>query len=431
MNVEFYDIRTVESSNLSITLENGKIERPKFDHAKTKGFRVLKNKFWGLFTGNVDDKEGLEKAEKNSIFPGSSEIITSGKSGEFKHKVKQPPEDIPIEKKVDLLKEIEKELKADFIVNTRVSYLENQRKFEYKDSNNTNTRYNVLRTGVVIQAVGKGDRGTLQFLSKRKLKPAGYEVIDDDIFGLASELKDTLKELLEASKPPSGELNVLMNQSLGGVFIHEAFGHAVEADHILQGATVLADKLGEEVALDTVNIYDDPSILEFGFYPFDDEGVKSEKRAIVEKGILKDFLHSRETAAKLKGTPGNARGQGVSEPLVRMSNTYLEEGDYSFEELLDEAKDGVYLIGSRGGETNPATGYFQFSAQYGFLIKNGELSNMVKDVSLSGQTLKILHSIKIGKEKRFDPGFCGKGGQLVPVSDAAPFSLVKAIVGGG
>jgi len=430
MNVEFYDIRIVESSNLTITLENGKIERPKYDQAKTKGFRVLKNKFWGLFTGNVDDKEGLERAEKNSVFPGSSEMVPAGKSGEFIHKVKQRPEDIPVESKVQLLKDIEKELKADFIVNTRVSYLENSRKFEYRDSNETNARYEVSRTGIVMQAVGKNENGDLQFLAKRKLRPAGYEIVDEEVFKLASELKKNLKELLKASKPPSGEMNVLMNQSLGGVFIHEAFGHAVEADHILQGATVLADKLGEEVALDTVNIYDDPSIMEFGFYPFDDEGVKSEKRAIVERGVLKDFLHSRETAAKLNGTPGNARGQGVAEPLVRMSNTYLEEGDYSFDELLEEAGDGVYLIGSRGGETNPATGYFQFSAQYGYLIKNGEVSNMVRDVSLSGHTLKILHSIKIGKEKRFDPGFCGKGGQLVPVSDAAPFSLVKAVVGG-
>jgi len=170
--------------------------------------------------------------------------------------------------------------------------------------------------------------------------------------------------------------------------------------------------------------------MEFGFYPFDDEGVKAEKRVIVENGVLKDFLHSRETAVAFNAKPGNARADGLSFPLVRMSNTYLAEGDYSFEELLEIARNGVYLVGSRGGETNPATGYFQFNAQYGYIIRNGELCEMIRDVSLSGNTLEILKDIKIGKGLEFDPGFCGKEGQVVPVADGSPPALIKALVGG-
>jgi TldD protein len=428
MNAEFYDIRCVESSNLSITVENGNIERPKYDFARVKGFRVLKNGFWGIFSGNLEDEEGLRQAEKNAINSGTSAVAQAGKGGKFILKVKKNPADVPVEDKVEFLKEVEKELKADYVVSTRVSYLENVRKFEYKDSNGTQAYYEVPRTGIVVQAVGKDD--TLQFLSKRELKPAGYEIIGGNVFEIASEVREKLGELLKASTPPSGEMNVVMNQSLGGVFIHEAFGHAVEADHVLQGATILAERLGEKVACRDVNVYDDPSRHEFGFTPFDDEGVASEKKAIIENGILKNFLHTRETAAKLDGRPGNGRSQGIAEPLVRMSNTYIDEGEFTFEELLEDARDGIYLVGSRGGETNPATGYFHFNAQYGYLIKNGELAEMVRDVSLSGNTLEILHSIKLGRELKFDPGFCGKGGQLVPVSDAAPYSLVKAIVGG-
>lgn len=169
---------------------------------------------------------------------------------------------------------------------------------------------------------------------------------------------------------------------------------------------------------------------EFGFFPFDDEGVKAEKKTVIEKGIFKEFLHSRETAIKLKGKPGNSRSQGVMEPIIRMSNTYIDEGDYSFDELVESVKNGVYLIGTRGGETNPATGYFHFNAQYGYLIINGEIREMIRDVSLSGHTLEILKDIKIGKEVKFEPGFCGKSGQLVPVSDGAPPTVVNALVGG-
>lgn len=428
MNSEFYDIRHIESSSLSITLENGNIERPKYDSAVAKGFRALNNGFWGLFSGDVPDEEGLKRAEDSAIISGNSTVVPAGNGGNYVFKVKQNPADVSIEEKADFLREVEKELKADHIVNTRVSYLENTRKFSYRDSNGTEVACEVPRSGITIQAVAKDT--TLQFLSKRKLKPGGYEIVGDDVLEMASDMRGILKGLLKASQPPSGEMNVLMNQSLGGVFIHEAFGHAVEGDHVLQGATVLADRLGEKVAVDNVNVYDDPTIPEFGFFPFDDEGVESHKKAIIEDGVLKNYLHNRETASKLGGGAGNGRSQGVAEPIVRMGNTYLGEGDMSFEELLEEAKDGVYLIGSRGGETNPATGYFHFSAQYGYLIRNGELSDMVRDVSLSGNTLEVLHSIKLGDGLRFDPGFCGKSGQMVPIADAAPYSLARAIVGG-
>jgi len=111
-----------------------------------------------------------------------------------------------------------------------------------------------------------------------------------------------------------------------------------------------------------------------------------------------------------------------------MSNTYLDRGDYTMDELLESAE--VYLIGSRGGETDPATGYFQFNAQYGYFVKDGEICEMIRDVSLSGNTLEILKDVRIGKDLKFDPGFCGKNDQLVPVSDGSPSILIKALVGG-
>jgi len=429
MDAEFYDIRQIETSTLTLTLDNGCIEKPKYDVFKGKGFRVLKNGFWGIFSGNVPDKEGLERAARNAVGSGDSKVVPAENGGKFVFRVKENPEDVSIEEKIQLMKEIEKELKADYIVSTRVSYIENLRKFEYRDSSGVEVYYEVPRIGIVVQAVAKDE--SLQFLSKRLLKPAGYEIFrNDKIFEMASEVRDILAELVKAATPPSGEMNVVMDPSLGGVFIHEAFGHAVEADHVLQGSTILSDKLGEKVAAENVNVYDDPTIEEFGFCPFDDEGVKAERKTIIKDGILTSFLHSRETAAKLNGKPGNARAQGVAEPIVRMSNTFIDEGDLSFEELLEEARDGVYLIGSRGGETNPATGYFHFNAQYGYVIRNGELAEMIRDVSLSGNTLSILHSIKLGKGLSFDPGFCGKSGQVVPVADGAPPSLVRAFVGG-
>ncbi len=423
----FYDVRSIVNYTMKISIENGSVEKIRIDESRSKAFRVLKNGFWGYFVGDVSDEEGIHLAEKNVVGRGSDEVSESKFEGEFKLKQKEDFRDIPIDEKLRFLKEVEGILKVDKVVSTSVTYFENVRVFSYYDSSGSNVSYEVPRVGIVISAVAKDE--TVQFYSKRIMKPCGFEALKES-FDVAEDVARTVTDLLKAKLPPSGEMNVVADQTLAGVFIHEAFGHAVEADHVMQGASVLSDKVGKRVACEDVNIYDDPTVREFGFYPFDDEGVKAEKRVVVENGVLKDFLHSRVTAKKMNSKPGNARAEGLNFPIVRMSNTYLDEGDYTFEELLKEAKNGVYLVGSRGGETNPATGYFQFNAQYGFIIRDGELKEMIRDVSLSGYTLEILKDVKIGRGLRFDPGFCGKEDQLVPVSDGSPPILIKALVGG-
>ncbi len=427
----FYDVRFIRTKSLTISLENGRVEKVKCDESCGKVFRVLKNGFWGIYTTSKDvpNDVGVRMAEENAKLRGNAKISeVRVKEGEFYLKPKINPEDVPIEEKIELMRDLEGWMKDDFIVSTKVVYFENSKLSEYEDSCGVEVRYEVPRIGIMVQAVGKGK--TLQFYSKRLFKPAGFEVLSDEVLKMAEDVRDVLRNLVNAKSPPSGKMNVIVDSSLGGVFIHEAFGHAVEADHVLQGSSVLADKIGSRVANECVNVYDDPTIREFGFYPFDDEGVKAERKAIIENGILKSFLHSRETSAILDGNPGNARAQGLDFPLVRMSNTFIDEGDFSFDELLEEVKEGVYLIGSRGGETNPATGYFQFNAQFGYVIRNGEIKEMIRDVSLSGNTLEVLKDIRIGRGLKFDPGFCGKNGQLVPVSDGSPPALIRALVGG-
>ena len=425
---DFEDVRTVESVSLTLTLDNGVLEKPKYEVFRSRAFRVLKNGFWGFCSGEFGKEEGLKIAGENAVCRGDSEVVSVSYAGSFELKPKIGHEDVSLEEKVEFLREVEKRLEGENIVSTKIVYLENVRRVEYCDSCGSELSYSVPRTGVIIQAVAR-DGDNMQFCSKRVLKPAGYECVEQ-AFELADEVVKILGDLLKARLPPAGEMNVVMDPVLAGVFIHEAFGHAAEADHVLQNASVLAGKLGERIAGENVTICDNPALHEFGFYPFDDEGVRAEKRVLVKNGVLVDYMHSRETAAKLNARPGNGRAQATLEPVVRMSNTYVEAGDYSFEELLEEAKNGIFLAGTRGGETNPATGYFQFSAQYGYLIENGELGKPVRDVALSGNTLEILRNIKLGDKVEFDPGFCGKAGQLVPVSDGAPFSLVRARVGG-
>lgn len=419
----FFDIREVEIESLTITLENGVVEKPKKTFFSSKCFRVLKDGFWGVFEGSLSDSEGIEEAKRNIVCRGETEIEKVVSKGRYEFRAKIPPQDLDVEEKIKFLRDLSKWLTAR---NSRISYVESLRKFSYRDSEGSDVSYFVPRVGVSVFAVEKGK--TLQFLSKRLMKPGGMEKLEN-AFELIEEINEVLPKLVNAKAPPSGEMNVLMDPQLAGVFIHEAFGHAAEADHVLQGSSVLSKRIGEKIAGENVTIIDDPRIEEFGFFAFDDEGVEAKRKILVEKGVLKSYLHSRETAKKLGGVPGNARAEGVAFPIVRMSNTFLEPGDYEFDELLELCKNGVYLIGSRGGETNPATGYFHFSAQYGYIVRNGEIVEMIRDVGIMG-TLELLKDLKLGKEVRFDPGFCGKASQTVPVSDGAPEVLCRTKVGG-
>ncbi|MCS7121344.1 MAG: TldD/PmbA family protein [Archaeoglobaceae archaeon] len=420
----FYDIRRIASENFSINIENGKIEKPKIIRSYSKAFRVLKNGFWGYFAGNVNDDEGLKLAEKNAFFSGDSEILEVKNDGNYEMKVKIDPRDVPTEEKIAFLKDLNSIISADSV---RISYFENIKTLEYEDSCGTSVSYKVFRCGIVLFAVKK-EFSIIQSYSRKLMKAGGFEVLKN-AENLAREVNEVISKLLKAKTPPGGEMNVVCDPSLAGLFVHEAFGHAAEGDHVLQGSSILKDKIGKRIACEEVNIVDDPTIQEFGFYPFDDEGVKAKRTVLVDKGILKSFLNSRETAKKLKEEPGNARADGTAFPIVRMSNTFIEPGNWKIDELLEECKNGVYLAGSRGGETDPTTGNFQFAAQYGYIIKNGEIFEMIRDVSISGN-IEILMNVKVGKELNFDPGFCGKAGQFVPVSDGAPHILCRAIVGG-
>ncbi len=423
--MKFYDIRRLRSETLSLTLENGSLEKPRFVVSESKAFRVLKNGFWGYFEGNVSDEEGLRRAERLAVFSGSSDVLETAAKGSYEMKVKRDPRNVTIEEKIELLRSLESLLEV--AKSSRIAYFENRRVFEYRDSCGSEVRYEVFRVGVSVFAVAKGK--SLQAYSRRLMKTGGFEVLDGSE-AIATDVNEVLDKLVDASPPPSGEMRVILDPALAGVFVHEAFGHAAEADHILQGSSVLKGRIGERVGCEEVTICDDPTLHEFGFYPFDDEGCEAKRKYLVKDGILIGYLHSRETAKKLGGEPGNARADGTSFPIVRMSNTFIAPGEWKLDELLEECRSGVYLVGSRGGETDPATGYFQFNAQYGYIVRNGELAEMIRDVSLSGNTLEVLRNIKIGDDLSFDPGFCGKSGQLVPVADGAPHVLCVATVGG-
>ncbi|WNY22829.1 Metalloprotease TldD [Methanimicrococcus hongohii] len=439
--IQYYDANQIEGRSMTIVLDNGKLETISKNSSKGAGIRALCQGSWGYTSidGETDLKVGIQNASelaasmnrntpKDKIILGQ---VPKRKVGSMPA-IKINPKDISMEDKVELLREIEKHAKEEGIKSTRVSYSESILTTRFMNSENEEREYKTVRSGFAVSAVA-AEGSNYQAGRESRFNISGYEIFEkNDPYELAKHAAETAKSLLTAKTPKGGALPVILDPELAGVFAHEAVGHASEADLVLQNDSVLSGKLGKQIASPQITVIDDPTLHEYGYYPFDAEGVPSEKTVLIQDGVMNSYMHSRETAGIFDGVSGNSRAQGYSMPVVRMSNTYIDKGDATFEEMLEDIKDGIYLIGSRGGQVNTGEGVFQFNAEKGYMIKNGEVSDLVRDVSLSGQTLDILNHIKmVGNDVKLTAGHCGKSGQTVPVTDGAPhISISKATVGG-
>ncbi len=439
--MDFFDTRIIQSSSTTVLLDNGEIREISNNFSSGAAVRALDGGSWGFVS--LDDTDALEDALASARklagaakkrFPRENVMLAPVEKPRLHDLpvVRESPDDVPVEDKVKLLAEIEKSARIDGISSTNAVYSESQATVTYSSSEGLDCEYTINRIGFAISAIAQSG-GNYQIGRESRFGIMGFEIFKEhDAFELARKAGNTAVDLLSAETPKAGEYPVILDQELAGVFIHEAVGHAVEADHVIEGNSILAGKIGERIAAPCITVYDDPSLHEFGYYPIDDEGAESKRTTLIKDGMLESFIHSRETAGRLGGTSRNARAQGYARPVIRMSNTFIAPDGTKFEEMLEELKDGIYLIGSRGGQVNPGEGVFQFNAERGFIVRNGELSTPLRDVSLSGHTLEILNSVVMaGNDLKLNSGRCGKAGQLVPVSDGAPHVMVKKATVGG
>ncbi len=439
--MDFYDTRIIKSVSTAIILDNEEIREVSNNFSSGAAVRVLSGGTWGFVS--QDNIENLDEAKRSAKRLADAARYKSPRPSinlapverpvlQDLPEIKENPRDIPIEDKVKLLAEIEKTARIDGIKSTSVVYSESCSTVRYSSSEGLDCEYTGNRIGFSISAIAQSE-GIYQIGRESRFGVSGFEFFKKhDAFELARKAATTAVELLSAKTPKAGTYPVILDQELAGVFIHEAVGHAVEADHVLEDNSILAGKIEEQIASPLITVYDDPSLHEFGYYPFDDEGARSKRTTLIQNGVLKSFLHSRETAGILGGESRNCRAQGYARPVIRMSNTFIAPDEMKFEEMLGELKDGIYLKGSRGGQVNPGEGVFQFNAERGFMVENGELTTPLRDVSLSGHTLEILNNVAhVGNDLEMNSGRCGKSGQLVPVSDGSPHVMVrKAMVGG-
>ena len=443
---EYADIRFLSKEGTRLELKDGELKKSIYGKDGGTSMRVLYKGAWGFFSTNDLSKKSLENALDTAfkLAKGSSTMVKERihladvkavKAKKILH-AKKNPQDISIEEKHNLIMNMYSAISEIKGVHTvTAAYGDGTEIQHILNSDGADLYSQVTRIFVYARIIAREGKNVVGF-STSTGGTGGFEIFDlEDPIKKGVKAGESAVRILSAKKAPGGKMTIITDHNLTGVFAHEALGHATEGDSIVSGNSCLEGKIGERIGSEKVTIIDDPSVKNaFGSFPFDAEGVKAQRKILVENGILKNYILNRETAYKLKMTPnGGARAESYSvHPLVRMSNTFIDNGDHSFEELIEDIKTGVYVKGSRGGQVSTAKGTFQFNAQEAFLIKNGEITTPLKDVSIAGSTLQTLKNIDAcGNDfKLGDPGSCGKG-QWVPVSDGGPHIRVRNIVLGG
>ncbi len=281
-------------------------------------------------------------------------------------------------------------------------------------------------------SIRRGDETQSGFAS-RSLRdgPGGFadEVLDE----LAATAVRRAQTRFEARRPPAGELPVVLAAGVAGVLLQEAVGHALEGDFVASGESVYARSVGETVASDAVTLVDDATLPHArGALNVDDEGTATGRTPLVERGVLRGFLHDRRSADRAGvATTGSARRESFRHaPLPRMSCTLLADGTTAAAELEGGLELGIVAETVTAGRADPGGGAFSFTVRNGWLVEKGRRTQPIRDVTLSGTGSGLLAGlVRVGDDGRLDPGgwTCGKHGQRVPVSPGSPSVLVEGL----
>ena len=265
----------------------------------------------------------------------------------------------------------------------------------------------------------------------------GTEMLTETLLeDIVSEAVTGIDERFAARRPKGGKMSVVMGAGASGILLHEAMGHAFEADFNRKGQSIFSGRIGEKVCSEDISIVDDGTIPgNRGAVNFDDEGVPGQKTFMVRDGVLESYLHDRISATHFGVSPtGNGRRESFRyAPIPRMRATYMLGGKATKEDIIASVKKGIYVDQFSNGQVQIGEGDFTFFVKSGFLIEDGKLTMPVKDINIIGNGPQALADITmVGNDPKVDEGAwtCGKG-QSCPVSCGIPTVLVNNLTVGG
>ena len=426
-----------------VILRKGELEDIKSELHAGVGIRVLNQGAWGFSSINSlelsDLRETLKTALKmaRAAAQGKKENVLLREahpvSGEFKALIKDPLPNHSLEEKIDVCIEMDRAVLSHEHIKSSLIYYEELIDTKWiATSDGSFVFISDSKPQVYVGAVAGSGSDLVSYIDTYGTT-GGWEIFQTrPPESMVEKATSFAVKLLDAPYPEGGKAPVVLDSGLVGLLSHEAVGHTVEADAVLSGA-VTKDKVEEKVASELVTMVDSGNAQAGGWVPVDDEGVECKDVYLIKEGVLKNFLHNRETASIMDAEPtGNARAWEYDfEPIIRMRNTYIEKGDWNTEEIIEDTKTGYYLKGARGGQAD-ANAEFMFQVKEAYPIEDGQLGDLLRSVTMAGNAFDVLKTVDaLGNTFAFDMGFgvCMKG-QLASVDGGGPHMRCELLVGG-
>lgn len=428
-----------------IMLEDGKVNRAYSDISLGAGIRTVKGDQVGYgFTQEMTEVSMLNAAGTAATIANAQASKPAGKFTWLKTKSHYPTDfnlvTVPLESKLPLVQSVNDKCfsLSSLISKVNVTFHDQQKRILVVTSDGVKAEdllpRNYISSFVVAEKDGKREQAGSNRGGRRDMAYYSKAIVDE----VANECVNDALVLFDAVQPPAGEMPVVLGPGVTGVLLHEAIGHGMEADFNRKNVSTYATMIGNKVAEPFVTIVDDGTIPNLtGTINFDDEGTPSQKTVLVEKGILKGYLHDKISAKHYKVKPtGNGRRESYQHyVLPRMRNTYMEAGPATPEEVIKGAKSGIYVQNVSNGQVKIGEGDFAFYVSQGRLIEDGKLTAPIKDINIMGNGPKMLANITMmGSDLKFfqgGGGACGKDGQAAPCSFGQPTCLVKSLTVGG
>lgn len=461
LGAKYIEARYVNLGGNTSILKNGVPELGGIVRSRGIGIRVLKDGGVGFASFNEINKEEMKIAvafaTKMAELTGKKRKIKIKFSDEEIHEAKyqslgesnKRPFEVTPEEKMNKLIEIDKtisELKSGAVIPFKFFQLNDQTEKKFIVSNEgtkIESEIDLIQIFGLIVAVNP-NTGSKEQDFIQKGKSGGFEAfeywnIDEYIENKAKILSKIVTESKEA---PKGTIDYLVGPNVIGICVHENTGHPSEGDRILgrEGAQagesyLNKEMLGKQIGSEHVTIIDDPTLEgSYGFYLYDDEGVKAKPRYLHRNGIFEEMLHNRESAAFM-GTKSTAAARAIGfnrEPIPRMANTYLAPGEFTFDEMIEDIKKGVYMLNFTEWNIDDRRFQSKYVGLESYLIENGEIKNLVRRPVLETTTPKLWGSVDaVGRKDllEFDAATCGKGDPMqgVPVYHGGSLMRIRNV----
>ncbi len=441
---EFAEVFASDWQGTGVGLDDGRVEQLSTGRSRGAGIRVIRGESTG-FAHTADVSEaGLLAAAR-----AAAEAASHGDGGVRTVALVERPTQVvsPIDvdpgtvgkaAKVELLRRVDEAARSagSAIAQVSAGYSDGRTRILIANSDGLLARDERTRTLMRVSAVANGDTG-MQTGFDSVGHTMGFELFDKiSVEEVARTAAHRALTKLKARPAPSGSLPVVIKAGSGGVLFHEACGHGLEADLVSKGASVYRGKVGELVASPLVTLVDDGTMThEWGAIAIDDEGHPSQYNVLIQDGVLTDYMWDFLRARKEgRAQSGNGRRQSYKDlPMVRMTNTYVLNGEEDPDDIIRDTPHGVYVAHLGGGSVNTATGDFVFGMTEAYMIENGRITEPLREGNLIGNGPQVLRDIdRLGNDFAMgNPGTCGKDGQGVPVGDGQPTLRVASLTIGG